>query len=220
MIKTHTNMLIFDMDGLMVDTERMAIESWEICLKKLNLPIDREFLISLMGTTKFSIYSKFDDKYGKDFDYEHKIQPQFAQKKMELIIAEKPENLRKKGLIELINFAKENGLKIAVASSSTKDEVEKILKKAEVIDFFDFIICGDEVKNGKPDPEIFLKAVEKAGVSKENTIILEDSTNGLLAAYNAGIKSIFVKDIVSPPEEVLKTVWKKADSLIDVIDII
>lgn len=220
MIKTDTKMLIFDMDGLMVDTERMAIESWEICLKKLNLPIDREFLISLMGTTKFSIYSKFDDKYGKDFDYEHKIQPQFAQKKMELIMAEKPENLRKKGLIELINFAKENGLKIAVASSSTKYEVEKILKRAEVIDFFDFIICGDEVKNGKPDPEIFLKAVEKSGISKENTIILEDSTNGLLAAHNAGIKSIFIKDIVSPPEEVLKTVWKKVDSLIDVIDII
>lgn len=220
MIKTDTKMLIFDMDGLMVDTERMAIESWEICLKKLNLPIDREFLISLMGTTKFSIYSKFDEKYGKDFDYEHKIQPQFAQKKMELIMAEKPENLRKKGLIELINFAKENGLKIAVASSSTKEEVEKILTKAEVFKFFDFIICGDEVKNGKPDPEIFLKAVEKASVSKENTIVLEDSTNGLLAAHNAGIKSIFIKDIVSPPEEVLKTVWKKVDSLIDVIDII
>ncbi len=219
-MKTDTKLIIFDMDGLMIDSERIALETWEFCLKKKNISCEREFLISLMGTTKFHIFKKFDEKYGEGFDYERNIQPLFVKKRRELIFGTEPEKLIKKGLLELIDFAKENGIKIAVASSTVKDEVRLALEHIGVYDYFDFTVCGDEVKNGKPDPEIFLKALEKSGINKENSVILEDSSNGLLAGHNAGIRTIFIKDIVTPSDDVLDTVWEKADSLLDVMDIL
>ena len=142
------------------------------------------------------------------------------KKKFELLFNTEPSVLRKKGLLELIKYAKENNIKIIVASSTFRKDVLRILKYAEVLEYFDFTVCGDEVKNGKPDPEVFNKAIEKSGIKKENAIIIEDSQNGLLAGHNAGIKTIFIKDLVTPIPEVLETVWKQADSLLDVIDMI
>ena len=220
MLKTDTKLIIFDMDGLMVDTERLVIEAWKMGFEKRNIPIDMDFFLSLMGTTHFNICDKFNAKYSNYFDYESEFHPEFIEKKFELLFNTEPSVLRKKGLIELIKYAKENGIKIIVASSTFRKDVLRILEYAEVLDYFDFTVCGDEVKNGKPDPEVFNKAIEKSGIKKENAIILEDSQNGLLAGHNAGIKTVFIKDLVTPIPEVLKTVWKQADSLLDVIDIL
>lgn len=220
MLKTDTKLIIFDMDGLMVDTEKLVIKAFNMGFIKRNIPFDMDFILSLIGTTNFNIRDKFDKKYSNYFDYETEFYPEFIEKKSELLFNTEPSVLRKKGLIELIKYAKENGIRIVVASSTYRKELLKILEYVEVLEYFDFIVCGDEVKKSKPDPEIFNKAIEKAGIPKENTIILEDSQNGLLAGHNAGIKTVFIKDLVTPIPEVLKTVWKQADSLLDVIDII
>lgn len=220
MLKTDTKLIIFDMDGLMVDTEKLVIEAFNMGFIKRNIPVDMDFFLSLIGTTHFNIRDKFNEKYGNYFDYESEFYPEFIEKKSELLFNTEPSVLRKKGLIELIKYAKQNGIKIVVASSTFRKDLLKILEYAEVLEYFDFTVCGDEVKKGKPNPEIFNKAVEKAGIPKENTIILEDSQNGLLAGHKAGIKTVFIKDLVTPIPEVLKTVWKQADSLLDVIDII
>lgn len=220
MLKTDTKLIIFDMDGLMVDTERLVIESWKMAFEKRNIPVDMDFFLSLMGTTHFNIRDKFNAKYSNYFDYETEFHPEFIEKKFELLFNTEPSVLRKKGLLELIKYAKENNIKIIVASSTFRKDVLRILEYAEVLEYFDFTVCGDEVKNGKPDPEVFNKAIEKSGIKKENAIIIEDSQNGLLAGHNAGIKTIFIKDLVTPIPEVLETVWKQADSLLDVIDMI
>lgn len=115
----------------------------------------------------------------------------------------------KKGLCILLEYLKDNGYKLAVASSSPSWEVEKHLKDAKVFGYFDVIVCGDMVDKSKPEPEIYLKACELLGELPEECYALEDSKNGLLSAYRAGCKPIMVPDLWQPDEEIERILYKK-----------
>ena len=99
---------------------------------------------------------------------------------------------------------KANGYQTVVATSSTRERVNKILKQAELSKFFDASVCGDEVEKGKPNPEVFLKACEKIGVKPEKAIVLEDSEAGIQASFVAGIPVICVPDMKYPEEQFAK----------------
>lgn len=107
----------------------------------------------------------------------------------------------KKGLVSLLQYLKENSYKTIVATSSNRDRVDKILKQAGITEYFDDSICGDEVTKGKPDPEIFLKACQKLGVSTDEAIVLEDSEAGIQAGSTAGIRVICVPDMKYPEKQ-------------------
>ena len=211
----NLQLLIFDMDGLILDTERIALKSWEIMLKEYEYQFDKEFLISLFGTTEDSMEARFKNHYGQDFPFE-----QFRQRCMQerlKMIEQEGETLIKYGLTDLLNFAKTNKIQTAVATSTVRSIAEKSLKLSGLLNSFDTIVCGDEIKNSKPQPDIFLKAAEKANVSPENAIVLEDSSNGIKAASNANMRCIWIKDIVIPSEEVLSLTWAKPQNLKEVI---
>ncbi len=127
----------------------------------------------------------------------------------------------KPGLLHLLSYLKkEHHYKTIVATSSTRDRVDKILKQAHITDYFDDSICGDEVTKGKPNPEVFLKSCEKLGVKSDEAYILEDSESGIMAAYSANIKVICVPDMKYPEAQYASKCYKIVETLDDVIDIL
>ena len=113
----------------------------------------------------------------------------------------------------LLDYLKNNGYKLAVASSTSKRGVERNLKDAGVLEYFDALICGDMVEKSKPEPEIYLKACDALGAEPSETIALEDSRNGLLSAHRAGMKVIMVPDLWEADEEVKGFLWNMCEDL-------
>ena len=126
----------------------------------------------------------------------------------------------KKGLMEILDFLKANNYKIAVASSSEEETIRRYLENINILDFFDVIVAGDMIENGKPNPEIYLKAVKLLNVPKKQCIGIEDSNSGILSVYRAGLKPIMIPDLEQPTEEVKNILYAKLNSLIELIEIL
>ena len=207
--------VIFDMDGLMIDSERVTFECYQEILKPMNLTMDETFYKTLLGKPIKGIYERFYSTYGQDFPIESVI------KDVHALMAKRFETEGvpvKKGLSVLLNYLKENGYKTIVATSSNRDRVDTILAQAHITQYFDDSICGDEVTHGKPHPEVFLKSCEKLGVKTDEAFVLEDSEAGIQAASSAGIKVICIPDMKYPTEEYANKTYKILDSLDEVID--
>lgn len=205
--------VIFDMDGLMIDSERVTYEGYCHVLAKDNLTMSEETYKTLLGKTVKAVYELFEKDYGDKYDVAEVI------KEVHQYINDRFENEGvpiKKGLVKLLQFLKDNNYKTIVATSSHRNRVDKILNQAGLTEYFDDSICGDEVAKGKPDPEVFLKACSKLNVKPENALVLEDSESGINAAYNANIKVIAIPDMKYPEEKYLKMTYKVMDDLLQV----
>lgn len=205
--------IIFDMDGLMIDSERVTFECYQERLKDMNLTMDEEFYKTLLGKPIKGIYQRFYDVYGNDFPIENVIQD------VHQLMAERFETEGvpvKKGLVELLHYLKDNNYKTIVATSSNRDRVDKILAQAKITEFFDDSICGDEVTKGKPNPEVFLKSCQKLGVNVDEAIVLEDSEAGIQASYDANIKVICIPDMKYPEKQYEEKTFKFLKDLTEV----
>lgn len=205
--------IIFDMDGLMIDSERVTFECYQERLKDMNLTMDEEFYKTLLGKPIKGIYQRFYDVYGNDFPIQNVIQD------VHQLMAErfKTEGVPvKKGLVELLHYLKDNNYKTIVATSSNRDRVDKILAQAKITEFFDDSICGDEVTKGKPNPEVFLKSCQKLGVNVDEAIVLEDSEAGIQASYDANIKVICIPDMKYPEKQYEEKTFKILKDLTEV----
>ena len=205
--------IIFDMDGLMIDSERVTFECYQERLKDMNLTMDEEFYKTLLGKTIKGIYQRFYDVYGNDFPIENVIQD------VHQLMAERFETEGvpvKKGLVKLLHYLKDNNYKTIFATSSNRDRVDKILAQAKITEFFDDSICGDEVTKGKPNPEVFLKSCQKLGVNVDEAIVLEDSEAGIQASYDANIKVICIPDMKYPEKQYEEKTFKILKDLTEV----
>lgn len=205
--------IIFDMDGLMIDSERVTFECYQERLKDMNLTMDEEFYKTLLGKPIKGIYQRFYDVYGNDFPIQNVIQD------VHQLMAERFETEGvpvKKGLVELLHYLKDNNYKTIVATSSNRDRVDKILSQAKITEFFDDSICGDEVTKGKPNPEVFLKSCQKLGVNVDEAIVLEDSEAGIQASYDANIKVICIPDMKYPEKQYEEKTFKILKNLTEV----
>ena len=108
----------------------------------------------------------------------------------------------KKGLYEIFDYLKSVGCKISLATSTSSQTALKIMKKINLYDKFDAFVCGDDVKNGKPDPEVFLIAVKKLGLEPVDCVAFEDSINGIKSAHSAGMTTVMVPDLSEPTDEI------------------
>ena len=197
--------IIFDMDGLMIDSERVTFECYQEILKGMKLTMDEEFYKTLLGKPLKGIYQRFYDVYGNDFPIEDVI------KDVHALMAKRFETEGvpiKTGLKSLLEYLKENNYKTIVATSSNRDRVDTILSQAQITDYFDDSICGDEVTKGKPNPEVFLKSCQKLGVNVDEAIVLEDSEAGIQASYDAGIKVICIPDMKYPEKQYEEKTFK------------
>ena len=175
--------------------------------------MDEEFYKTLLGKPIKGIYQRFYDVYGNDFPIENVIQD------VHQLMAERFETEGvpiKTGLKSLLEYLKENNYKTIVATSSNRDRVDTILSQAQITDYFDDSICGDEVTKGKPNPEVFLKSCQKLGVNVDEAIVLEDSEAGIQASYDAGIKVICIPDMKYPEKQYEEKTFKILKDLTEV----
>ncbi|GHO46382.1 HAD family hydrolase [Ktedonospora formicarum] len=183
--------IIFDFDGLVIDTEMPDFLSWQEIYQEHNAPFALEDWLPLVGTgpgtSPFNIFDHFEEKSGKTFDREA-IRQQRIKRHLELI-ANQP---ILPGVEDLIHEAKRNGLLLAVASSSPRSWVAGHLKERDLLSYFDAIACGDEVRHAKPRPDVYQSALAQLGVEPHEAIALEDSLNGMRAALAAGIFCVAV----------------------------
>lgn len=203
--------VIFDMDGLMFDTERLYLKANVRAAKELGI-----------GSVEFMTYRTLgltSDKVREEWQREFKEKGLELLKCRDIYIREYYEQNHvpvKDGLKELLRYLKGEGFKTAVASSTGESKVRYLLRDAEVERFFDVIVCGDMVKRSKPDPQIYRCAVEMLEVRAGECFALEDSRNGICSAYTAGCRVIMVPDLWQPDDRAKKMAEKICENLNEV----
>ena len=190
--------VVFDMDGVILDTEKLVIECSKILAPKYGINNIEEHCRAATGCNREYTKQLWIRRYGPDISYDDfraeraKI---FHQKFYE------GEPLLKLGAIECLRWLKENGIKTSLASSTASEHVIPELKHVGAYEYLDEIITGEMVTRSKPEPDIFLLACEKLGAKPENTIAIEDSYNGIRSAKAAGMRPIMVPDLLPPTDE-------------------
>jgi len=208
--------LIFDCDGLMFNTEYYSRQNWLHFGKKYNLEMDEWLFeqITGAGPTHFAWVMDQRPEIKQHLEEIRANRNPFIAK-----MIEKHGNINKKGLVELLTYLNETkNYKVCIASSSKTEYVKWMVSSIGYDYPFDAILGGDQVTNAKPDPDIFLKAAEAVQIKPENCLVLEDSKNGHLAAYRAGMHRMFIKDLVEPDDEFKQLIEYEKKDLSEVID--
>lgn len=206
--------VIFDMDGLMLDTERLGTKMWKKAGEEMGIEIPIEFIDRFRGHNSASVQKMFAERYGQEFDF--KKCHQIEIKSLDQYMKENGVPL-KKGLICLLEYLSDSGIKMAVATSTQKNRAEWRLKEAGIFQYFQTIVCGDMVERSKPYPDIFWCAAEKIQIPIQECLVLEDSPSGLGAAKASGAYAIHIPDVAYVPEEMKEGITAEFDSLSEVI---
>lgn len=184
--------VVFDFDGLIVDTETVWYESFKEVLSNHGLELSVKQFARVIGTDDADLYAFIEKNLSSPV--ESVVIKEAAHK---LFAVKMGEPVLRNGVKEYLIEAKELGLKIGLASSSSREWVEGYLKKLNIFSYFDVIRTRDDVSRVKPDPELYVKAVEALGVAMSEAFALEDSLNGLKAARAAGIQCVVVPNSVT-----------------------
>lgn len=202
--------VIFDMDGLMFDTEKVFIKAWDYAGEMIGIGKAGYMVHKTLGMSITASYDIWKNEFGDRYD-----QAELKKHSKAFLKRYYEENdvPVKQGLYILLDYLQGIECKMAVASSSNRWEVERHLKSAGVSGYFTGIVCGDMIQNSKPAPDIYIKACEILGAAPQECFALEDSKNGILSAYRAGCKPIMVPDLWQPDEETMQMVAGKYDDL-------
>ena len=211
--KYEIELVIFDMDGVMFDTEKISYRSWKKLGKKYNYNTDDDIFKKTVGLNIKSTRQVYKKHFGANFPFE-KMRNEEIKMMKDCILSEGVPV--KYGVYELLSCIKNRNLKIALATLALKERAELLLNLSDTKKYFDVITCGDEIINGKPDPEIFLKTAQKLSCEPENCVVMEDSENGIAAAYRAGMLPILILDFIRPGKEIEAMLFKKFDDLKEV----
>lgn len=206
--------VIFDMDGLMFDTERLVQASWQFAGEKLGYHNFGENIYHTLGFGKRDREAYFKKQYGMNFPFEtfQVFSSLFFHRYIKMHgLPTKP------GLFELLDYLTKNHYLIALATSSSRKTALHHLAAVGISDYFTCIISGDLVHKAKPDPEIYQLAISQLQIPCESCFALEDSYHGLKAAYLAGAKAIFVPDLLQDEGPVKDFIVAKCASLHEII---
>jgi len=202
--------VIFDLDGTILDTERLETNAYIEISGKMGWPTPIEMLHKTIGLTDPDSLVFYKRTYGDDYPF-GEIWDAVVEKETEY--GNKNGLPHKKGLLVLLDKLKSLGVPMAVATSGTNERARWKLERGGILDRFTALTFGDEVEHGKPAPDIYLLAAKRLGAEPETCVGFEDSGSGLTGLAAAGIPSVFIKDMVEPPEEILATVWKRCSDL-------
>ena len=207
--------VIFDMDGLMIDTECLYQKFWCQAANEYGFPMTKDHVLGIRSLAAKYAIPHLKEIFGENFDY-YTVRKRRIQLMNDYI--EQNGITKKPGLDQLLEYLKSMDLKIAVATATDYQRTKMYLESIKVFHYFDKIVCGDMIKNGKPSPDIYLEASRQLELKPDECIALEDSPNGILSAYKAGCMPVMVPDLSQPDEETAKLLHAKCDSLSDVID--
>lgn len=207
--------VIFDMDGVIFDSETLVLSSWKEVADRHGIKNVEEACHECLGTNSVVSKQIFLRHYGKDFPYDEykaEMAEVFFSYASDGRLAKKP------GVEELLMYLKENGFKVGLASSTQEATVRRQISEGGLLKYFDQIIGGDMVKRSKPEPDIFLEACKRLESEPERCYVIEDSYNGIRAARAAGMHPIMVPDLMEPTEEMRGLAEKIFESLYDVME--
>lgn len=205
--------VIFDMDGTLLDTQRIYIPAWDYIGRLHGIDNMSEFVYGACGMNQTG-----------STNYLHTLFPDLDVNLFKSQVKEYiKENLVvrfKKGAKEILTFLKEQNIKIALASGTTRPSVEHHVREVNAKHYFDAMLCGNEIANGKPAPDIFLKAAELLGARPADCFVFEDSENGVRAAHAAGMKVIGIPDIVPFNDETKKLLFAEHTDLLESLELL
>lgn len=204
---------IFDMDGVLFDTEHIYQETWREIAADMGVKLDDGITQAISGTNGDVMCRVIERFYGvKDgTDIMNRCKAR-VREKLSQEVPVKP------GAREIIGYFKEKGVRIAVASSSTRGQIESNLALSGLSDSIDAVVSGEEVSCGKPDPEIFLRAAAALGCAPEKCFVFEDSMSGVKAGHAAGCATVMVPDLIPPTPDILPLCFRVFDSLDDALE--
>lgn len=207
--------VVFDMDGVIFDTERMYLEAWRFIGHRDNISNVEQSARSCIGLSAVDSVALMRREYGEDFpiekyhmEIESVVKEQIANKGMPL----------KNGAVEILEYLNSISFTVGLASSTKYEKIISHLERAGLKKYFSVIMGGDMISHSKPDPEIYLKACEKLGTNPQNTIAIEDSQNGIRSAFGAGLMPLMVPDLIEPTDEILAMTCGKFSNLFEVTD--
>ncbi len=209
--------VIFDMDGLILDTEKLLVKYWCQAANEAGFPMQREHALNIRSLARKFAIPYLQGEFGEDFDY-----VSIRSRRMELMsqALERDGLQLKKGICELLEYLKQSGIPSAVATATDYERAKAYLTRVGIFDSFDKIVCATMVESGKPAPDIYLYAAEQLGLPPRECMALEDSPNGVRSAAAAGCVTVMVPDLTQPDEELGRLIFAKANSLLDVPAII
>ena len=205
--------VVFDMDGLMFDTENLTYELQKPILAEKGIDYTLDWYKQTVGKRSEDIVLMFRKLCGEDFDYEaFRVQCREAYRDY----TDKRGVPIKDGLFDLLEFLKEKSVKIALCTSTTEPSAERTLRISGTLKYFDALVCADDVSRGKPYPDPFIRAAEKLGLNPGECLALEDSINGIKSAYSAGMITVMIPDLIEPTDEIRPMCYRILPSLTNV----
>lgn len=209
--------VLFDMDGLVLDTEKLYTRFWQEAANCLGYPMTKEQALGMRSMNHTEGEARMKSYFGPDTPYR-----EIRSKRIELMDAfvEKEGVYLKPGIHELLEYLKKHGIRTSIATSSPMERTEKYLASVHMENSFDKIVTGYMVKKGKPEPDIYIYAASQLGLQPQDCLALEDSPSGLTAAYRAGCLPVMIPDQDQPDEEIKKLLFAKVERLDLVIELI
>lgn len=209
--------VIFDMDGVLFDTESVCMKAWDYAGELMGVGKAGYMVLKTLGMNADKAIEIIRDEFGDDFDA-----VKFKQTGREYSyhyfntygVPEKP------GLYEILDYLKKKGYKIALASSTNSQSVHHHLKEKGIEKYFDAVICGDMVEKSKPEPDIYLKACKELNENPADCVAIEDSKNGLLSAHRAGMQVIMVPDLWQGEAETDSFLMAKCEKLTEIMTVL
>lgn len=208
--------LLWDMDGVILDSEPLHDKVLDMVLEKFGHQSTPEDRVRFMGASSEKMWTELKAQYSLDADVNTLIEMQW-----ETIISELPGSgiPASEGLKDVLTYAKEQGIKSAIVSSSRRDFIEAVTRYLNIEEYINYIVDGFKVKNGKPSPEIYNLALKTGGFRPEECLVIEDSTNGVGAGINAGITVIGYDNPTSFGQDISRADYKVKD-LSEIINIL
>ena len=209
--------VIFDMDGVLIDTEKHYNAAWCQAATEAGFPFTREHALLLRSCEAKEGEKLMQGIFGPSFDYyairerrRELVRERLAQYGLE----------KKPGVEETLRFLRAKGIKTAVATATALDITKSHLTTIGVCDLFDSIVSAKNVAHGKPEPDVYLYACEQIGERPQDCRAVEDSPNGIMAAYRAGLRTVMVPDLTQPDEELTKYLYACVNSLSDLCELV
>ena len=191
--------IVFDMDGLLLDSERIVLDAFLLVCEHFELGDRTELLKQCIGTNRDYTRARMTEAFGSGVDF-NEFQNMWTLKHEEIVGDDAMPLMD--GARELLDLIQQLDIPRAVATSTRSAQALDRLEKADLLHYFEFVVGGDQVTNSKPDPEIYLAATQKLGCNPASCLAFEDSENGVRAALGAGLRVIQVPDLVAPSANV------------------
>lgn len=204
--------VIFDMDGVLFDTESIYLKVWKNVFRKYGYKMTKDIYSQVIATGRENVKKVFLREFGEELP----IEKMYREKDIALKEEIEKQVYIKEGAVEILTYLKNKNYKVALATSSDRERMNKQLEKASIRGYFDEIVCRDEVENTKPNPEIYLKVADKLNVNPKNCLVIEDSLAGVKAAYKANMKVLHVEDLKKADNEIKKYCYKSFNNLLEI----